>query len=196
MDIPLDSHIINDMNVKNKNTKKVSLKNKLPLIGAISLILILVLLLVIMYIVPQSINMVRKNKITSVYTSLDLGGRYLVQSQDIFGDKRKYDWDSSRSYSSSIDYVRSANVDVATRELQSKVEAAGFKLIDHPYPYQWQYKSDGNIHLRFNALSKPQWDCFFNSSQMGKEVEPNECGDPNQGPTHVTVKVNLDDNNE
>ncbi len=180
-------------NKKSKNASKVS-KEKVFLLSVIVLIIAALAIITIRFTVPQIVNQSRKHRIETVYNQINVGSDYIVQSSDIFGEKRKYDWDTSRTYSSSIHYIRGANVDTTVSDLQKHIEAAGFALIDHPYPFQWQYKSKDNVYVRFDAESKPRMDYFQNLQLMNKPVGAYD--DTNTGPTNVTLKVNLDDNNE
>ena len=57
------------------------------------------------------------------------------------------------------------------------------------------YKSPRNEYLRVSVESKTRGDDFFNKSQMGLSINDITTS-PNAGPSNVTIKVNLDDNNE
>lgn len=145
----------------------------------------------------------RKDRIVAIYDSLKLGDEYQLTNSDVFGDKRVYEWDSSRTYSSSKEYVRGANVDVTIADLKKSIEAAGFHYFDEPYPgswsYQYHFKSDKNEYIRLSVVSKPKWDAGRNEILMNRENPTTYAFhslDSNAGPSNVTIKVNLDDNNE
>lgn len=182
---------------QSKKNRKYLSKEKLALVSAIVFIIVSLTAVTMRFAIPTAVNEARKNRIAAMYEKIDLGSDYLVQSQDIFGEKRPYEWDKSRSYSSSKELVRGKNVDETVKDLQEHVTKAGFTLIDHPYPYQWQYKSDDAVYVRFNVLSKPRMEYIQNQSLMGKDVgSASNQIDSNTGPSLVTLKVNLDDNNE
>ena len=144
----------------------------------------------------------RKDRIVAIYDSLKLGDEYQLTSSDIFGEKRVYEWDSSRTYSSSKEYDRGANVDTTVAELKKSIENAGFTYFDEPYQgswiHQYHYKSDKNEYLRLSVMSKPKWDASRYDALMGRTEFSDAFfnADPNTGPSMVTIKVNLDDNNE
>lgn len=143
----------------------------------------------------------RLQKINDIYTSLRLGDDYTLVNSDVFGDKRPYDWDSSRTYSSQKTYVRAETVSKTTDELRKKIESAGFKYLETPYPNAAYtmliYKSDDGHYIRLNVSSKPHDDMIQNKILMGKNIsESDYASDTDAGPSNVTIKVNLDDNNE
>lgn len=143
-------------------------------------------------------NEARKNRITAIYDSLDLDSTYLLQDSNIFGDKRPYEWDSSRSYSSSRRYIHAASVSTTVTDLKSKIAAAGFHYFEAPYPgatfTELHFKSAKNEYVRLNVSSKLRDDYFQDRLLMHQPVA--NTIDPNAGPSNVTIKVNLDDNNE
>jgi hypothetical protein len=57
----------------------------------------------------------RSDRILAIYKSLQLPSDYDLRSDHVFGDKRVYDWDPSRTYSSSRVYLRYAT---SWRQLQ------------------------------------------------------------------------------
>jgi hypothetical protein len=134
----------------------------------------------------------RHNRIESIYDSLRLGGDYRLTGSNIFSDKRIYEWDPSRSYSSSQSFERDANVDVTYADVRAKIETAGFKFTEDPYPNavirEAYFKSSRNEYVRLTVSSRPR-DVDFRQ-------HANSDIDPNQGPSTVLIKVNLDDNNE
>lgn len=186
------------MTKKKQKSKKKQLfyKEKIPLLAAIVIIIAALVGIVVWQIIPRAIAETRLNKINSTYASFNIGDDYILQTQDVFGPKRVYDWDKSRSYSSSKQYIRAANVDATVADLQKRVTGAGFTQIGHPYPYQWQYKSKDNVYVRFNVTSKPRDDYFQNQILMNKQPDSSSYDNMNDGPSNVTLKVNLDDNNE
>lgn len=181
-----------------KKTKQiVSKKNKIFVAGSIALIVGLVLTLVFTQLIPYSNNSARKQRILDIYSSLNLGDNYILQGCDIFGDKRIYSWDSGRSYSSSCTYIRAANVDTTIAELKKVNADAGYVLFDEPYGGgQQHFKTAKNEYIRVGVTSKSRDDAYQNASLMGQSTEAAANMDMNSGPSSVTIKVNLDDNNE
>ncbi|MGV9002030.1 MAG: hypothetical protein ACOH18_03715 [Candidatus Saccharimonadaceae bacterium] len=151
--------------------------------------------------VARQNNQARLDRISAIYTSLNIGEDYNVEKTSVFGDKRIYEWDKSRSYSSEIDYVHGNTVSNTVADLDSKVKAAGFTFIDEPYPgstsVQYHYKSNKGEYIRLSVSSKPYEDAWRNATAMGQEMPSNlDAIDKNAGPAQVVIKVNLDDNNE
>jgi hypothetical protein len=145
----------------------------------------------------------REARIVEIYKSLDIGDEYRLESSDISGQKKVYEWDPGRSYSSSIELIRGLTVEKTFAELDAKITAAGFTKFDEPYAgslaMQYHYKSKGGEFIRLSVSSKLRDDAFTNFSLMnpGSEVPDTAFSlDPNAGPSSVTLKVNLDDNNE
>jgi hypothetical protein len=143
----------------------------------------------------------RKDRITAIYKSLNLNDDYQLQSSNIFGDKRVYSWDKSRTYASSQTYERGADVQTTVAELRKAIQAAGFDYFEEPYPgstfTELHFKSVRSEYLRLTVSSKPRDDALRNDELMTKTVSAATIAlDPNAGPSNVIIKVNLDDNNE
>ena len=149
----------------------------------------------------------RLERITAIYDSLQLSSdEYIVQQADVFGDKRPYEWDEGRTYSSVVRYVHGDTLENTVTELDAAIKAAGFTFIDEPYPgsignVQYHYTSDEGAYVRLTVSSKQRLEAFQNATIMGELddetiEELNASIDPNAGPVNVTIKVNLDDNNE
>ena len=187
-----------------KQHKKALKAHKLhQLIVGISVIVVAVILAVVLVvtIIPKVTNDARLHRINDIYASLNIGDTYIIQRNNVFGEKRLYDYDKSRSYSSEKDFTRGAPVDVTTKELDTAIKAAGFKFIDEPYAgsayIQYHYKSSKGEYIRLTVSSKLRDDAFQNSFLMtGKFSDEDFKIDPNAGPSNVVIKVNLDDNNE
>ncbi|MDB5159769.1 MAG: exported protein of unknown function [Candidatus Saccharibacteria bacterium] len=148
-------------------------------------------------------NDARLYRINQIYASLgiDTNDKYILQRQNVFGDKRVYSYDKGRTYSSEKDYIRAASVDATAKELDTAVKAAGFSFIGQPYAgsteTQYHYKSAKGEYVRITVTSKLRDDAFQNSLLMdGKFSDADFKIDPNAGPSNVVIKVNLDDNNE
>lgn len=146
----------------------------------------------------------RLERIEAIYASLNLDpDAYAVTSYDVFGDKRPYDYDKSRSKASAVEYVHADAVGATVAELDEKIKSAGFAYLEEPYPgsaiKQYHYKSDKNEYVRLTVVSKPYWDAIRNDAILNKsfgELVTPDSFDTNMAPSNVTIKVNLDDNNE
>lgn len=152
-------------------------------------------------IVAKQDNQARLDRINNVYASLNLGEKYPVESSDVFGDKRVYDGDKSRTHASRIDYVHADTVSNTVADLDAKIKAAGFTFVNEPYPgstsIQYHYKSTDGAYVQLTVFSKQYQDALRNGIIMGRDNEAAVRGmDKNAGPAHVIIKVNLDDNNE
>jgi hypothetical protein len=134
----------------------------------------------------------RETRIRTLYDNLHLTSDYVLVAENILNRKITYKWDPSRSYSSSRHYVRNANVDVTLADARARIEAAGWAFHDEPYPRavikQLHFKSDKGEYLRLTVESKPR------DAALRKNLP--DTIDPNQGPSNVAIKINLDDNNE
>lgn len=152
--------------------------------------------------VIQANNNARLTRIEAIYKSLDLDDTYQVTRTNVFGDKRPYEQDKSRSYSSEIEYVHADTVKNTVAALDTKIKAAGFSFFEEPYPgstfVEYHYKSAKGEYVRLNVESKPYVDAIRNSFLMNKDKTPESvfAMDKDAGPANVTIKVNLDDNNE
>lgn len=146
----------------------------------------------------------RLGKIQSVYSSLAIDEEsYRLVNANVFGDKRPYEWDTGRSYSSSKEYVHGDTVQNTFNELDAKIRDAGFTFIDEPYPgavyKQYHYKSENGEYIRLSVSSKLYDDALFNASVMNEDITQaidNASSYLEKGPSTVLIKVNLDDNNE
>lgn len=141
----------------------------------------------------------RYDRITAIYDSFKLGDDYRAESIAVFGDKRVYEWDDGRTYSSKKEYLKGDTVSNTVADVDGKIKAAGFTFFDEPYPgdksTQYHYKSKDGEYVRLTVASKPYLDAIQNAVLMGKK-SPHATADANAGPAVVTIKVNLDDNNE
>ena len=139
----------------------------------------------------------RAARINAIYDSLSITDEYEPVRSDVFGKKRTYSWDAGRTYSSSKTFIRDAPVDVTVSELRRGIENAGFTFFEEPYPgssyIQLHFKSAAGEYIRLTVSSQPR------DNALLKDTSQNAAGfaiDPNTGPSNVTIKVNLDDNNE
>lgn len=181
--------------------KKLFTKNKKRIIK-ISLITVAIIIVVVVcfYGATAINNNIRKDRIISIFNSLKIDGqKYTLSYESILGNKNVYEWDSSRSFSSVRTYVRGANVDTTVAELKQAIAKTDFIFYEEPYPgsiyFMYIYKSPKNEYLRVSVSSKASEDDFYNKWFMGLSTD-NIATSPNAGPSNVTIKVNLDDNNE
>lgn len=170
-------------------------------IFVISVATVLVIALLTASIVMKSTNKARLDRINTIYASLNLGDDYKQTNRVVFGDKRPYDYDKDRTHSSYVEYVHPDTVSNTVADLDQKIKAAGFTFVDEPYAgsvfVQYHYKNADGEFIRLNVSSKPYNDATFNSYALnGKISDKVFAMDKNAGPAQVTIKVNLDDNNE
>ncbi|MFZ1301034.1 MAG: hypothetical protein WAQ27_00410 [Candidatus Microsaccharimonas sp.] len=164
-------------------------------------VVIVIALLASHYIATQQ-SKERLARIQDIYKSLDLGDNYLLQTSNVFGDKRVYGSDASRTQSSEADYVHAGTVIDTVADLDAKIKAAGFTFVEEPYAgsvfKQYHYKSDNGAYVRLTVSSKVYDDAVFNAAVIDKNSTENLIAkyDTNAGPSNVVIKVNLDDNNE
>ena len=146
-------------------------------------------------------NDARLGRIQDVYSSLKLDDSYRIEHANVFGDKRVYENDKSRTYSSKVEYIHGDTVSNTVAKLDEKIKAAGFTFINEPHASslftQYHYKSADGEYLRMSVSSKPYDDATENAYVMNKDTTSIiESLDKNAGPSNVVIKVNLDDNNE
>lgn len=142
-------------------------------------------------------NNERRERISSVYTNLNLDNSYRPAKSDVFGDKRPYEWGKGRSFSSSIEYGHNDTPANTRAELTKKIEQSGFKKIGEAYENsaspQIHFKNDDGVYLRLTVTSG----YVHNSLVYGNFAEGETFLDhKDEAPSYVTIKVNLDDNNE
>ncbi len=163
---------------------------------------VVVIALLTSTIVERNANKARLDRINSIYASLQIPEDYRPTGGEVFGDKRVYEWDKGRTYSSHASYLHGDSVSNTVAELDEKIKAAGFTFVDEPYPgstsTQYHYKSAKGEYVRLTVSSKQYNDAWQNAISMGKQDVPQSVYDmdKNAGPAEVIVKVNLDDNNE
>jgi hypothetical protein len=166
-------------------------------IGLIAILGIVLILGVIAHVTATGVNESRLKTINSIYSSLNLGDSYRSARSDIFGDKRVYSWDKSRTYSSSIEYAHNDTVSATVADLKSKIEAAGFTQFETAYDgsvnVQYHFKNSKNQYIRVSVVPKSFEDMMVYGDSF---LSTFRSSDQNAAPSYVTIKVNLDDNNE
>jgi hypothetical protein len=140
----------------------------------------------------------RYNRIQNIYSSLKLDDSYNVETANVFGDKRTFNKDDKRTFSSEVVYIKAANVKETLADADAKIKASGFKFVKEPSPTSfapiYDYKSDDGEYLRLRVSSKPYFDAVRNTLIMNSEYsEDLKTMDKNAGPSNVSIKVNLDD---
>lgn len=200
--------------MKKKTSKKVSKPQ--PIIslsrshimvkrGVMSSIVIGILVLLVAVLVYSAFGRIaaesafasRLTQIQSIYTSFNLGDSYRTTKVDMFGDRRVYEWDKSRTYSSSVEYTHNDTVSGTFADLKSKIEAAGFKQFETAYEgslsLQYHFKNSSNQYVRVSVIPKSYEDTMMYGGMYQSSYQG---ADENAAPSYVTIKVNLDDNNE
>lgn len=141
-------------------------------------------------------NQTRYDHIAAIYTSFNLGDSYRIAASNVFGDKRVYSWDKGRTYSSSIEYGHNDTVRNTFADLEKKVEAAGFSFVQTEYADSVaqinEYKNSDGAYVRVSVETREVNDM----SIYGAPASVSDISDTNAAPSYVTIKVNLDDNNE
>jgi hypothetical protein len=186
------------MNKKAKLSKKKQIKTIILTVLATTFVICLIGLILS---IPTITNHFRKERIETIYSSLNIPDDYYLQKQDVFGEKKVYDYDKSRTYSSSKEYLHGENVDVTAKKLKAAILNAGFKYIGEPYPgsvqLQYHFKSEKGEYIRLSVWGKPKNDAMQNKVIMKQALTDADYNvDGNAGPSKVIIKVNLDDNNE
>ncbi len=182
------------------NTTHIMLKKGVVIYAALVFIMF-VLVSVSWFTVHQFItyktNSDRESKIYAIYDSLNLGDTYRTVKQDVFGDKRVYSWDKNRTYASSIEYGHNDTPQNTAADLKSKIEAAGFVPAGSAYEGsvdpQYYYKNSKGNYVRVTVTSKYAQDAVIYGTLNNNDPLANH---KNEAPSYVTIKVNLDDNNE
>lgn len=192
-----------------KRTKKATNKQQLDhhirhriIMGLGTIVLAALLGLVFSLIVlPKINNDTRLHRINQIYSSIKLPANVYSETDNIFGDKRPYDYDKSRSMSSVKTFVVAKTVTDTFDVIDKSIKAAGYVPFEEAYPgsvsKEYHYKTSKGEYIRLNVDSKLRLDTFQDAYWMtGKLPDGYEKIDPNSGPSIVTLKVNLDDNNE
>jgi hypothetical protein len=152
-------------------------------------------------VIPRTIDNIRLHRINEIYSSIKLPTNTHSETDMIFGDKRPYSYDTSRSQASEKTFVVGKSVTDTFNDLDSAIKVAGYTAFEEAYPgsvaKEEHYKTSRGEYIRLNVVSKFRNDAFQNSFLMiGKYSAEDFKIDPNVGPSTVTLKVNLDDNNE
>lgn len=139
----------------------------------------------------------RENRIAAIYNGLNLDDSYQVDYANVFGEKRAYPWDSSRTMASSVSYGRNAGRDATFADINTRIVNAGFEQIEGPnygeVARQDHYTNEFGEFIRVSIETRAQRD----ASVYGTEApSPDSIAADKNGPVYVTIRVNLDDNNE
>ncbi len=140
---------------------------------------------------------IRLERIQNVYSNLNLDDSYRIAKSDVFGDKRPYDSGEGRSFSSSTEYGHNDTPANTRAALVKQIEQAGFTRIGGAYDGsispQDHFKNNDGVYVRLSVTSKYAQDSIVYGGQTTDDPLINH---KDEGPTYVTIKVNLDDNNE
>lgn len=140
---------------------------------------------------------IRYDRIAAIYDGFNLTDAYRGIDSNIFGEKRVYSWDNSRTYSSFQTYGHNDTVSNTYADLTRRIEAAGFKQFETAYAgsvgKQIHFRNDKGEYVRISVESAANHNSYL-------YVKPNpeslQTIDQESAPSYVTIKVNLDDNNE
>jgi len=176
-------------------------QHRITLGAGIIVIAVLIGLVFTLFVIPKVHNDMRLARINEIYASIPVPENIYFNDESIFGDKRVYENDAGRSFSSSRSFVVAKTVNETAAELDAAIKNAGYKLLDKAYPgstsKEYHYKTDRGEYIRLNVSSKLRGDAASNELLMnGKFSDAFFKIDPNAGPSRVILKVNLDDNNE
>lgn len=165
------------------------------------IIAVLIGLVLSLIVIPKVVNDTRLARINEIYASIPLPENTYFNDDTIFGDKRPYGYAPGRTFASGKSFVVAKTVNETTSELDATIRAAGYTFFEDAYPgstsKEYHYKTDRGEYIRLNVSSKLRGDAASNEMLMnGKFSEDFFKIDPNVGPSRVTLKVNLDDNNE
>lgn len=197
---------------KKKTTKKASslktrqhvdhhVRHRITIGAGLVVIAFLIGLVLTLVIIPKVLNDTRLNRINEIYASIPLPeNRYFIE-ENVFGDKRPYPHAPEASSASMKTFVVAKTVNETMDELDKAVQGAGYTKFNEAYPgstsKEYHYKTDRGEFIRLNVTSKLRGDAASNELLMNGEFsEAFFTIDPNAGPSRVTLKVNLDDNNE
>ena len=172
------------------------------IIGLSFVILGLMIAIIIFLVTVSAIqNNARAQRINQIFNSIPIPEKNFHYREDIFAEKRVYVYDASRSSSSLKEFVIASNVDTTFALMDKSIRDAGYTFFDEPYPgsvsRQFHYKTDRGEYIRMSVSSKLRDDAASSEIIMtGKLSDEFFAINANSGPATVTLKVNLDDNNE
>lgn len=145
-----------------------------------------------------NVNKGRLNEVIAIYDGLKLDDSYNSLHANIFGDKRVYEWDKGRTYSSEVEYFHNATPLDTRADLRKKAEAEGFTFVQTEYGESIQpideYKNSKGNYIRVSVMSQPTYESLFLYRNFSADNPLIDHKD--EAPTHIVIKVNLDDNNE
>ena len=148
-------------------------------------------------IIKERQDNVRLDRIHQIYRSIDLDDSYRAVKSEIFGDKRVYQWDKGRTYASTVEYGRNATAAETYADLEKRITAAGFAPAGSAYENsvaeQRYYKSQDGEYIRVAIKSGSYQNSLVYGTTLPSAEEINRR---DTTPVYVTIKVNLDDNNE
>lgn len=146
----------------------------------------------------------RLERIEAIYANLNLEPQeYALTSSSIFGERKPYDSGKEGSRASSVSYVHSDSVSATFARLDKKIRAAGFTFVSEPNPgsieKQYRYKAKSGEYLHLVVVRQVFADATTQESVANSDLDlamKETGGDIEQGPSKVTIRVNLDHNTE
>jgi hypothetical protein len=187
--------------ITKQHQEKHRIRHRIILGVGVVVIAVLVGLTFSLIVLPRISNGIRLNRINEIYSSIQLPQNTYFNTEDVFGDMRPYSYDESRSQSSVKTFVVAKTVSDTTALMDESIKAARHTFFEEAYKgstfKEYHYKTSRGEYIRLNVSSKLRDDIFSNTYLMnGDYTEDIFDVDPNSGPSTVTLKVNLDDNNE
>jgi hypothetical protein len=192
-----------------KSTKKVlkkqphdhHVRHRVIIGSGVVVIALLLGLVFSLIIIPKITDDVRLQRINDIYSSIKLPQNIYFETDNIFGDKRPYSYDPSRSEASSKTFVVAKDVTDTFNTMDTAIKAAGYTEFEVAYPdstsKEYHYKTNRGEYIRLNVSSKYRNDVASDEELMTGTLPPSFYQiDTNAGPSTVTLKVNLDDDNE
>jgi hypothetical protein len=177
------------------------IRHRIIMGAGITVLALLLGLVFALILIPRINNDIRLNRINAIYDSIQLPENTYFNTENVFGDKRPYPSGEGRTMSSSKTFVVAKTVNDTADMMDKAIKAAGYTFFEQLYPdstsKEYHYKTSKNEYIRLNVTSKLRGDAASNDVLMtGKLSDDFFKIDPNAGPSTVTLKVNLDDNNE
>lgn len=176
-------------------------RHRIILGAGVIVIAVLVALVLSLSVIPAIVNNARLNRINEIYSSIKTPENIYFEKEDVFGNKRPYDYDKSRTISSMKTFVVAKTVNETADYMDKAIKDAGYTFFEESYPgstsKEYHYKTSRGEYIRLNVSSKLRDDAASNELLMNGDFSESFYKiDPNAGPATVILKVNLDDNNE
>ncbi len=196
-----------------KKHKKIAAKNNKNIINSAIIIgaITIVGLVLCLHIIPSITNNIRKDKIISIYKSLKLDDQnYILMNEGGKDTANTLDWNINKNSTYTRTYVRQAEVNTTTIEINKLAIKAGWTYIGEAYTidpiyhydpattfasHSFDYKTANNEYVKINTFSKLRMDALYNKPNMTQEELIALDSAINSAPTDVIIQVNLDTKN-